>query len=160
MHIVGLGDYDVQRPPCEGLKTFALGSCVAIMLFDATCNLAGMAHVALPDSTMNRERARVQPGYFADSAVHALMAALTKANGGLRPPQLRAKLVGGASILRSHSSFEIGKRNVHAAHKSLAQQKVAVFAEDVGGNISRTVSLALHSGVVSIFSPGRPLREL
>ena len=33
MHIVGVGEWAVSKDPADIIKTFALGSCVAAMIF-------------------------------------------------------------------------------------------------------------------------------
>ncbi|GAB7078647.1 chemotaxis protein CheD [Megalodesulfovibrio paquesii] len=155
MIIIGVGEFSASRIPGEDLKTFALGSCVAIILYDSSCKVAGMAHVALPDSSINRSKSSELPGYFADTAVPALLAAVSQANAGKLPPGLHARLAGGASVLRGPDQFQIGKRNLAAVRNALAKYRVRISGEEVGGSISRTVSVDLHSGSISIHSPGR-----
>ncbi|AGW14370.1 chemotaxis protein CheD [Megalodesulfovibrio gigas] len=160
MIIIGVGEYSASRAPGDGLKTFALGSCVAVILYDAASQVAGMAHVALPDSSINRGKSGELPGYFADTAVPALLAAVRQANEGRLPPGLHARLAGGASILRGQEQFQIGKRNVAAVRTALAKFNVRISREEVGGSVSRTVSVDVQSGSISIFSPGRAERTL
>ncbi len=160
MVIVGLGEYYAVRPPEEGLRTYALGSCVAIILYDAPSKVAAMAHAALPDSGLDYARASVRPGYFADTAVPALLRAFKEANAGWLPPNLQARLVGGGSILKTHAAFQIGQRNIEMAQRSLREHGINILREDVGGAISRSASISLTTGVVTVYSPNRPLREL
>ncbi|MCA1946422.1 MAG: chemotaxis protein CheD [Desulfovibrio sp.] len=160
MIIIGVGEFSASSAPGDGLKTFALGSCVAIILYDAACRVAGMAHVALPDSSINRGKSGDLPGYFADTAVPALLAAVRRANAGELPAGLHARLAGGASILRGQEQFQIGKRNIAAVRQALAKHHVRISGEEVGGSISRTVSVDVASGSVSIHTPGRAQRSM
>ena len=61
---VGIGEWAVSNDVADTLKTYALGSCVAVMIYDSRLLIAGMIHIALPDSAVDAERARILPGYF------------------------------------------------------------------------------------------------
>jgi chemotaxis protein CheD len=65
------------------------------------------------------------------------------------------KLAGGAKIMDMNDTFQIGKRNVLAIKKALWALGTGVVSEDVGGTISRTVTIDLGTGVVSLSSPRR-----
>ena len=68
---------------------------------------------------------------------------------------LVVKLAGGASIIDTNNTFNIGKRNVLAVRKFLWQYGLGAVAENVGGNISRSVSIEVSTGRVTVSSPGR-----
>lgn len=153
--MLGIGDYAATCTPGDIVKTLALGSCVAVILLDPETKTAGMVHIALPDSTLNMEKSRKQPGYFADSGIAALLAEMNKMGAKQNIRNMYVKLAGGANVLRSSASFDIGKRNILIVKKILWQLGTGPGAEDVGGNISRTVSVAVDTGVVEIFCPGK-----
>ncbi|HPU59108.1 MAG TPA: chemotaxis protein CheD, partial [Candidatus Avimonas sp.] len=50
--VVGISDQKVARKP-DKLVSYALGSCVGICLYDKVLQVAGMAHILLPDSKNN-----------------------------------------------------------------------------------------------------------
>jgi len=58
---VGVGD--------DVLITQGLGSCVAILLYDAEARIGGMAHVLLPSPALTR--ADANPAKFPQSAIPA-----------------------------------------------------------------------------------------
>ncbi len=153
--ICGVGDIVITNQPQAVIKTFALGSCVAVVFYSKQLKLAGMAHVALPDSNVNPERAKQKPGYYADTAIFNLIQAL-KRKGIKKNSQVWIKLIGGANILDKNKKFNIGKRNVLAIKKLLWQFKLGAIAEDVGQDYSRTVSVFVSDGKITITSPGRP----
>ena len=68
---------------------------------------------------------------------------------------MKVKLVGGASIMDKNEIFNIGKRNLLAVKKIMWAHGLGAVAEEVGGTISRTVSINVSNGEVKIFSPGR-----
>ena len=59
-----------------------------------------------------------------------------------------------------NETFKIGKRNVLAIRKTLWRFRLGAIAEDVGGNISRSVAVDMNTGKVIISSPGRGEWEL
>lgn len=59
-----------------------------------------------------------------------------------------------------NKTFNIGKRNVLAIRNVLSRFGLDTIAEDVGGNISRSVSIEMNTGKVIVSSPGRGEWEL
>lgn len=158
--MLGIGDLDGTREPGAALKTMALGSCVALILMDPKQKAIGMAHVALPESSTDAVKALALPGYFADTAVSALMARMARLGCDPRGQGFIVKLVGGSSIMDIDGLFNIGKRNVLALKKCLWQVKLAPMAEDVGGDFSRTVEVYQESGHIVITSPHKGVWEI
>ncbi len=149
--IAGVGDIVVSSSPEDLLKTYALGSCVALIAYVPEFPFAALAHVALPNSSANRKRGVNKPGYFADTAVSELISIL-KAVGVQKNNQVWIKLVGGANILDTNRDFYIGKRNVLAIKKQLWKYHLQAIAEDVGAHISRTVSVHVRDGKVLVLT--------
>jgi chemotaxis protein CheD len=150
---VGIGDLEVSRNQEEVIKTYALGSCVAVIAYDKVNKVAGLMHVALPEASINPQKAAEKPGYFADSGMPAFMAALKKAAAA--QSFLVIKLAGGASIMDDNGRFDIGKRNILAIRKLLWKIGLGTIAEDVGGSISRTVTVSVATGEVTLSSAGK-----
>lgn len=152
--IIGVGELYVSNNAEEVIKTLALGSCVAFLVYEPKSHTAGMAHIALSNSSLSPESAKTLPGRFADTGIPALMnkmCSFSKTNKGFI-----IKLVGGANVAKMNDHFNIGKRNILAIKKILWQNNLASIGEDLGGRISRTVSLDVQTGAVSLQSPGRP----
>lgn len=153
--MLGIGDYAATRTQGDIVKTMALGSCVAVILLDPETKTAGMVHIALPDSNLNIEKREKQPGYFADSGINALLEEMRKAGASQNIRNMYVKLAGGANVLKAGASFDIGKRNILTVKKILWQLGTGPGAEDIGGHISRTVSVAVETGIVEISCPGK-----
>jgi chemotaxis protein CheD len=153
--ILGIGDFGASNTPGSLVKTFALGSCVAVVLLDPKNRAVGMVHIALPDSSINEAKGRERPGYFADLGLPLLLQEMTRYGSAAKGRGLIVKLVGGASIMDNNDTFNIGKRNVLAIKKILWSFGMGAVAEDVGGNHSRTVSVAVNTGKVLVTCPGR-----
>ena len=59
---IGIGDYGASRTYGDKLITYALGSCVALVLTDPRSGVTGMAHIALPKPGKDNKN-RPAPGY-------------------------------------------------------------------------------------------------
>jgi chemotaxis protein CheD len=147
---IGIGEWSVSKCEDDVLKTYALGSCVAVLIYDAKVRVAGLIHVALPESSVDPERARVQPGYFADSGLPRMIEEMK--NLGATRSGVWVKLAGGASVMDPGNYFDIGKRNILAVKKVLWKSSLGPIAEDTGGSMSRTVAFSVADGMVTISS--------
>jgi chemotaxis protein CheD len=147
---VGIGEWAVSSDSSETLKTYALGSCVAVLIYDARLQIAGMIHIALPDSGVDPEKAKAFPGFFADTGLPVMIEEM-KRRGAVRN-NVWVKLVGGASMMDPNGLFDIGKRNILAAKRILWGSSLGPRAEDTGGSASRTVSLTVLDGGTMISS--------
>ncbi len=155
--MLGIGDYGASGAQGGIIKTMALGSCVAVIMLDPETKTVGMVHIALPDSSLNKEKREQRPGYFADTGIPALFKNMKDVGAGKDIRKYYVKIIGGANVLKasSVSVFEIGKRNILAVKKILWKNGTGVVAEDTGGNISRTVSVYVKTGAVGIHCPGK-----
>ncbi|HYX33155.1 MAG TPA: chemotaxis protein CheD [Oligoflexus sp.] len=158
--MLGIGNLDGSSQPGSTLKTMALGSCVALILMDPKKKAIGMAHVALPESATDSVKALSLPGYFADTAVPALLNRMANLGCDPRGTGFIVKLVGGSSIMDVDGLFNIGKRNVLTLKKVLWQTKLAPVAEDVGGDFSRTVAVHQDTGHIVITCPSKGTWEI
>jgi len=150
--ILGIGDLGATGDPGDSLITHALGSCVAVVARCRHTGAFGMIHVALPSSTGGSHSNL--PAYYADIGVPSLIRSMAAVGAHTREG-LEITLVGGASVLDGLDSFGIGKRNVLAARKHLWQYGLAPTAEDVGGDISRSVHVTVGRPEVRITNPIR-----
>ncbi|MGM0444470.1 MAG: chemotaxis protein CheD [Fibrobacterota bacterium] len=155
--ILRVGDLDATKEQGGILKTYALGSCVALMILDPKHRCISMTHVALPDSSISPSKARVLPGYFADTAVPRILERMKQVIGAplSDPRKLIVKMCGGASISDGNNTFNIGKRNALALKKALWKYGLTPKAEDTGQSYSRTVTLYQKNGIAVITSPGK-----
>lgn len=113
-----------------------------------------MAHVALPESSINRQKCTQLPGYFAHSGIKKLIRQM-KINGVQNPDGIVVKLAGGAKVMDPNNTFNIGLRNATAIKENLSVYGLGAMAEDLGKNYSRTVSAFIDTGVIELPSPGR-----
>lgn len=129
---IGIGELCVSASP---LASIGLGSCIGLVLHDRTRQLGGLAHIMLPDSNGRTDR----PGKYADTAIVTLLEELSfkrRKNG-----EIVAKMVGGASMFSQFSEgVSIGRKNIDRIRAILAEYKIPLSGEDVGGTLGRTMT--------------------
>lgn len=156
---VGIADMNIVQAPYE-IRTSGLGSCVGVVIYDSFKEVAGLAHVMLPDSSLARGD-NFNIAKYADTAVQELVKRLIQK--GARPLHLKAKLAGGAQMFQFSNGSEmmrIGPRNVEAVKKQLALLNIAVVAEDTGGNSGRTIQFNPKTCILHIRTVNKGIREI
>ncbi len=157
--ILGMGALDVTNTVGKTLKIFALGSCIGLGLFCPSRNTIGMAHIALPQSTTDPNKASVLPGYFADSAVDELLRKMNET--GCTNDMIYAKIAGGAvTKVELADYFGIGKRNGISVKAALLKRNIKVLGEDLGSNISRTASIKVGDKKMTLYFPDKGTWEI
>lgn len=151
---VGVAEMKVSADPDATLITYALGSCLGICIHDPVARVGGMLHAMLPASSIDPEKARLRPAMFVDTGVPLLFKSCYQL--GAAKERLLVKVAGGASVRGTgeEDPFQIGKRNIAMLRKLLWKNGVRVHAQEVGGQISRTVSMHVGSGTLVVRSPG------
>lgn len=150
---VGMGELEVSADPETILVTYALGSCVAVIVHDPVRRVGGMIHYMLPISAITPEKAKARPAMFADTGVPMLFQRMYSLS--CKKSDLVVKVVGGASINDDNGTFDIGRRNYVVLRKMFWKVGVIVAAEDVGGHVSRTTRLFVESGRTVVHSTDR-----
>ncbi len=155
--VVGIADMVVSRGPDELLVTYALGSCLGIVIHDPVAKVGGLLHAMLPSSGVNTERAIANPARFVDTGVPALFKQAYRL--GAVKERIIVKVAGGASMSNNdeNDSFQIGKRNLIALKKLLWKNGVLLRSLETGGNVSRTVSIEVGSGITIVKVQGREI---
>jgi chemotaxis protein CheD len=155
--VVGIGEFAVSNDRESLIVTHALGSCVAICLWDPIAGVAGLVHVLLPDSRINPPRAQQQPAAFADTGIPLLFR--TAYQYGVDKARCVVRLVGGADVTGIGMGVEgsIGKRNVLAARNLLWKNGVLVQSDSIGGTQARTVTMSVADGRVQVATAGETL---
>jgi len=123
-----------QMAVAEGetvLITMALGSSLAVCMYDEEGGIGGLVHTLLPDK--RREGNGKNGLRYVDTATRALFEAMKEA--GAVPERIRVKLVGGA--------------------KTLQELDLAIVSEDTGENYGRSVHFIAGSGRLEIETVNR-----
>lgn len=157
--VVGIAELRVTGDPEDVLVTYALGSCLGVTAHDPQAGVGGLLHAMLPTASADAEQGRLAPARYVDSGITALFHEMYRL--GARKDRIVLKVAGGASALKAGTvdSFQVGKRNYVALKKLLWKNGVLIQGEDVGGDRSRTLSLEVATGLVTLRADGveRPL---
>lgn len=150
-HLVGMGEFGVAAH--GRLAVRGLGSCVAVIVHDASTHVGGIAHVMLPSHTLARNQER--PAKFADTAVPLLVGEMERA--GAHRHNLRVRLVGGAKMfdtLGPDGTMHMGERNLVACRAAVAHAGLVVAGEEVGGQRGRSILFDVLRGTVTVRTLG------
>ena len=155
---MGVSDMKVSNRLDEVLVTYSLGSCIGVAVYDPVAKTGGLLHYMLPESSLDKSKAAKNPFMFADTGIPALFKGTYKF--GAKKQRMKVVVIGGAQILDQKGFFNIGKRNYMALKKMLFKNNVIIDFEDVGGNVNRTVRLAINTGDVLIKTSGQGERKI
>ncbi len=156
--VIGIADLKCSNNKDDILITYALGSCIAVAIYDPAAKVAGLLHYMLPDSSLDAAKAKQNPGMFADTGIPLLF----KSCYGLGADKKRIsiKVAGGASILDNTNYFRIGEKNIMALRQIFWRNKVFIDKEDTGQNYNRTVRLNVADGKMVVKSSSGTNKEL
>lgn len=156
---VGIADMNITKAP-NTIRTSGLGSCVGVVLYDSQKKIAGLAHIMLPDSSLERGKT-IHKAKYADTAISVLIELLKKE--GVNPKLLKAKIAGGAEMFKFSSKnkmMRIGPRNVDAVKKELKKYSIPLIAEDTGGSSGRTIEFCPETGKLMIRTVNQGTKEI
>ena len=151
--VVGVADLQVSRDPTKSIITYALGSCIGVTLYDPVAKVAGMLHFMLPESAVSAEKAAANPAMFGDAGLPILFEKVLAA--GAKRERLIVCAAGGAEVLADDGHFRIGNRNRTILRKIFWKLNILLAADDTGGQHSRTMTIRLSDGQISIRSQGK-----
>jgi chemotaxis protein CheD len=141
---VGLGHSHVSKSPKDVLITYALGSCVAVLIHDGEVQVGGMLHLVLPCSQLDPVKAERNPFHFADTGIPLLLERAFQL--GAQKNRLVVAIAGGSQIMDPEGRFQIGRENCIAVRQILASTGLGLRTEEIGGTSARTVCLEIGTG--------------
>jgi len=150
-HIVVVADMKVGQKG-DMIVTYALGSCLGLMVYDPVAQVGGMLHAMLPLSKINPQKAKANPFMFVDTGVPKLFKEIYSMGG--QKTRLVVKAAGCGEPLGKNEMFKIGERNYTILKKLLWKNGMLLTAEEVGGSGGRTVYFDLSTGRTIISSKG------
>ncbi|MFH1278927.1 MAG: chemotaxis protein CheD [Candidatus Eisenbacteria bacterium] len=150
---VHISNLKVSNDPKDVLVTYALGSCIAVVIHDPVRVAGGMIHFMLPRSGVSPAKAVANPAMYADTGVPLLFRRMYEL--GSAREDLVVKVVGGGNLYDPEGTYNIGERNYGALREVFEKHGIPIAAEDVGGSESRTARLHVGTGIVVVRSRGR-----
>ncbi len=152
---IGISELRVSKNSDETLRTFSLGSCLGVTIYDPTTGVGGMIHCFLPLSKTNVEKSRITPAMFVDTGIPLLFKRAY--NLGAKREKLIIKAAGCSDLIDKNEVFMVGQRNYAVLKKLLWKNKLFLSSESVGGSIPRTMVLVLNTGQTFIRSRGEEM---
>jgi chemotaxis protein CheD len=156
--VVGIADCIVSSDPADTLATYALGSCIAVMMYDPVVRVGGLLHFLLPDCSLDSARGRSNPLVYADTGILILIERCLQYGAAKR--RLVVSAAGGASTIANSSFFDVGRRNYMSCRKALWKAGLLIHAEEIGGSASRSVRIDIATGKIWIKRDGGTSLEL
>jgi chemotaxis protein CheD len=148
LHTVGISDCKFSSDPTDSVVTYALGSCVGLVLYDPPARIGGLLHILLPDSRFRSSSRDFNPCMYADTGFYALMEALLSL--GASKHRLVAKVAGGANMLRHSSLLDIGQRNSEAVLRLAGKEEIPVLGTSLGGSVGRSMQVQIEDGATRV----------
>lgn len=126
-----------ENPVC--LQSIALGSCIALIMYEPELKIGGLAHIMLPGRSNSNQKSTK----YAENAIDTL--AETVKNLGAKVENLKISIVGGANILQEgdlpDNLIESVLGHLEKLHLKLSNMRV-------GGVLRRSVMLDTNSGQI------------
>jgi chemotaxis protein CheD len=101
-----------------------LGSCIAACLWDSRMRVGGMNHFMLPEGD-----SLDVSGRYGSYAMELLINEMLKL--GARRETMQAKIFGGAQVMHSFTTMNVGERNTQFVVNYLHTERIPVVSEDV-----------------------------
>lgn len=101
-----------------------LGSCIAACIWDSRMRVGGMNHFMLPDGD-----SLDVSGRYGSYAMELLINEMLKL--GARRETMQAKIFGGAQVMHSFTTMNVGEKNTAFVVNYLRTERIPVVSEDV-----------------------------
>lgn len=125
------------------LQSKAIGSCLAIVAYDAVKNVGALAHIMLPGRSPGKKT--IEKTKYAADAIDAIVSKMSRL--GSKKGDIEVALVGGGNVLNREDDT-ICQANIESATQSLKEKNIPVRAQVVGGTVRRSVSLDVERGII------------
>jgi len=126
------------------LQSKAIGSCVAIVAYDAAKSAGALAHVMLPGKAPAKKM--VEKTKYAADAIDAIISKMSHL--GSKKDDIEVVVVGAANVL-GREDDTICRDNIKSILDLLAKKRLKVKAQALGGTARRSASLDIERGIVS-----------
>ncbi|OOM76138.1 chemoreceptor glutamine deamidase CheD [Clostridium puniceum] len=147
-YVVGIGEYIISANQKDVVKTFALSTCVGIVIYDVNKKILAMAHVLLPKSINGKEAYSYNSAKYADTAVFNMVRDM-KRKYKCNMYDLKASLFGGIdSEVKDY--FKVGEKNLAVIKEILNKMNIRYDSANTGGRISRTLIAYTGTGDIEV----------
>lgn len=138
--IVGIGSVFAAVGNAE-LSAYAIGSCIALCLYEPQRAVGAMAHILLPSKSYSGHE-NTDIDVSTKYADHALDLALRLMEDmGAKKDNIRAAVIGGAAMF-PHGDMKIlniGEMNINSVREELNRVGIPILVDETGGQKARSV---------------------
>jgi chemotaxis protein CheD len=155
--LVGMGD--VHAAAGGEFNCLCVGSGIVVAAYDAQMKVGACAHFILPKAPPAFDPKK--PGKYVNTGIAELLRCMVSL--GAEKSHIRMALAGGSSLMSSSElapMADLGARNLEAARVALEEAGFTCVAQDVGGQIGRSVTLSTTDGAVRVRTCVQPDRVL
>ncbi|MEA3306262.1 MAG: chemotaxis protein CheD [Elusimicrobiota bacterium] len=140
MKIIDVNSGEVKIAKADALlRVSALGSCIAIVAYDAKNKVGGIAHMMLPGQNKRNKNK------YAIDAIDGLLEQMNSLGAKIR--DIKVSIVGGANVLKK-AEDEICEKNINSVIGYLKEKKFKIIGSSLGGKERRSVSLDIETGEI------------
>jgi len=135
------------KADCRGviLKSKAIGSCVAVVAYDAIKKIGAIAHIMLPGTAPGNKKNSEKTKYSAN-AIEEITHQMTRLGSEIE--NVVVVIVGGGNVL-NRKDDTICKDNIKSTLEILKKKHLKVMAKAVGGISRRSISLDIEHGIIN-----------
>jgi chemotaxis protein CheD len=137
------GEYFVSGE--ENILCTVLGSCVSACMRDPVAGVSGMNHFLLPSTDRTDEAISARYGVH---AMELMINGLLRA--GASRKRLEVKLFGGANLMQSRTSSNVGHNNARFALRFMKEESLKVVSQDLFGSEPRKIWYFPDTGKVML----------
>ena len=125
------------------IKSIAIGSCIAITVYDVKKRIGGLAHIMLPGKAPGKT---IEKTRYSENAIDELL--IRMAREGSRKSDAEMCLVGAGNVLKKPDDT-ICSANIESTTQLLKKKNIPIRATMLGGTDRKGVFLDVASGTVS-----------
>ena len=145
---VDTGEFHVSSESIV-LQSIALGSCVALMVYERDLKIGGLAHIMLPGQSPKTKN----DTKYAKNAIEALFDSARKLGANIA--DLEISMIGGANVL---GEGDIPDKVIDSVLGCLKNRHLEPSKMRVGGTVRRSAFLDISTGRV-LFTEGESLAQ-
>jgi chemotaxis protein CheD len=135
------GEFRVSKGP-ELIETL-LGSCVAVCLYNVKNSQAAMNHFLQSSPRLDGDP---DIGYYGLTSTEHIIGMLMKSDP--IASHYRARIYGGAAVLKTEGMANIGQNNIEIARRVLSASRIRIVEEEVGGDRGRRIKFDTATNTV------------
>lgn len=145
---VGIGELKLARGEAQ-LVAYAIGSCIALCLYDTQENIGAMGHILLPGNRRQNRGIGRSSAYYADEAIYCALEMMLKS--GCSKKNIIAAVIGGATMFAYGNTPEqnIGQMNIDESCFQLQKNGIPLQYAVTGGTHARTVVFSIPGNELS-----------